>query len=176
MAKGKTIIQLPSVATQDLVNERNAFLLFNVEDNRTYKVNDLQMDERFLSSNSVYGNNLRHAIDIVSQFPIAVGAGNDIVLPFGEFDMYSSLSGRIDLVNYDTNEVNTYRFSYQISDDTVYPFEFVWNENHTLVEKGVTPWFVGKESNQLVIRIGTQRIDGSSTTILINTSDISLGI
>ena len=175
MAK-KTVIQLAQLETSDLLDERNNWLVYNNESGSTRRVNDLQMDERFLSSRSLLSQNLKTLFERSANFPVAVSAGNDIVFNFGAISDYSSLSGRLDLIEHSTGKSNTYIFSYAFSEGVAQPMEFVWNENHTYVEKGVTPWFVGTEGNHLVVRIGTLNPFSNSETIEVNISDLQIGI
>jgi len=172
----KTVIELPQINTSDMLDERNNFLIFNNESGQTLRANDLQMDERFLSSRSLFADQLKTLFEKSNEFPVAVSAGNDIVLRLGQYPDYSSLSGRIDLVEYSTGKTNTYKFSYMISEGVIEPLEFVWHENHSYTEKGVTSWFVGQENNELVIRIATENVYSNSESILVNVSDLSIGL
>ena len=175
--QGKTIIEIDQLNTSDLLDERNQFLIFNNEDGKTHRVSDLQMDARFLSANNLYAVGLSEVMQKVSSFPIAVTAGNDIVLNWGEFSQYTSLAARIELMDYDSGEVNSYRFSYMISQGVVNSLEFVWHESHQHVEKGTTPWTLSNEGGSLTLRIGTQNVPGQSPpSIMISISDVSLGL
>ena len=79
MRNQKTIIEIARLGTSDLLDERNNFLIFNNEDGRTYRVDDLQMDQRFLSANSLYGESIRRSMNHVASWPIGVSSGNDTV-------------------------------------------------------------------------------------------------
>jgi len=175
--QGKSIIEIDQLNTIDLLDERNNFLVFNNEDGVTRRITDLQMDRRFLSANNVYAAGLSEVMDKVATFPMAVTAGNDIVLNWGDFSQYTSLAARLELMDYDSGDVNSYRFSYMISQGAVESLEFVWHEAHTHVEKGTTPWTLSNEGGSLILRIGTQNVPGQKPpSIMISISDVSLGL
>tara|TARA_R110002012_G_scaffold91549_1_gene222764 strand:+ start:628 stop:1155 length:528 start_codon:yes stop_codon:yes gene_type:complete len=172
----RTVIQLPRLASSDLLDERNNFLIHNDEDGKTYRVDDLQMDERFLSANSRYGNNIRQVIERVNNVPYAVVAGNEIIMTLGPTADFSSFAARLDITNNDDDSVNTYKFAYVVNKGEVQPLEFVWHENHQHVVKGETAWSFGDEDGTLRLRLASRQVLGQAPSLILNFSDVSLGL